>query len=85
LSLPKARQAEVVLATRQGLIVGAFAPLRWLAATADNFPGREPMLGRFGFVGIEAPGALSRLYVQKRVPDDYRKPGSANPVRYTWR
>lgn len=83
-SLAKARQAEVVLATRQGLIVGAFVPSQWLEATAENFPGKEPAPGRFGFVGSEASGEVSRLYVQKRVPDEYRKPGSANPVRYTW-
>lgn len=47
---PKAKQAEVVLPTRQGLIVGAFVASEWLEATAENFPGREP-----------APGAVERL------------------------
>jgi uncharacterized protein len=84
-SLAKARQAEVVLATRQGLIVGAFIPSQGLAATAENFPGRDPVPGRFGFIGTEAPEAVAQLYLQKRVPDEYRRPGSANPVRYTWR
>jgi hypothetical protein len=84
-SLVKANQAEVVLSTRQGLIVGAFIPSEWLEATTQNFPGREPAPGRYGFVGVEAPPAIASVYVQKRVPDEYRKPGSANPVRYTWR
>jgi hypothetical protein len=85
INLAKARQADVVLATRQGLIVGAFVVSQWLAATTENFPGREPIPDRFGFIGSEAPEALRALYIGKRVPDQYRKPGSANPVRYTWR
>jgi hypothetical protein len=84
-SLPKAKNAEVILPTRQGLIVGAFVASRWLKATAENFPGRESVSGRFGFVGTEAPDAIRSLYIGRRVPDEYRKPGSANPIRYTWR
>ena len=79
-----AEQAEVVLATRQGEIVGAFIADRWLDATAENFPGREPVLGRFGFEGKDAPEDIRKLYVGKRVPDEYRKPGAANPIKYTW-
>lgn len=84
-SLTKAKRAEVILSTRQGLIVGAFVASEWLDATTENFPGREAVPGRFGFVGTEAPAAIRSLYIQKRVPDEYRKPGSANPIRYTWR
>jgi len=84
-SLPKAKHAEVILPTRQGLIVGAFVASQWLEATAENFPGRESRSGRFGFVGTEALDSIKCLYIGKRVPDEYRKPGSANPIRYTWR
>ena len=83
----KAKQAEVVLATRQGLIVAAFIAHDWLEATAANFPGREgreDAPGRIGFVGEDAPRAISSLYVGKRVPDEYRKQGAANPIKYTW-
>jgi hypothetical protein len=79
-----AEQAEVVLATRQGGIVGAFIAHRWLEATAENFPGRDPVPGRFGFEGEDAPEDIKKLYVGKRVPDEYRKPGAANPIKYTW-
>lgn len=78
----KAEQAEVVLAVVRGLIVGAFVAHRWLPATPENFPGREFVEGRLGFVGEEAPEAMKRLYVNKRLPDTYRKPGAANPIRY---
>jgi hypothetical protein len=85
ISLPKAKQAEVILATRQGLIVGAFVAEQWFEATTEHFPSREPVPGRFGFVGAEAPNAIKTLYIGKRVPDALRKPGSANPIRYSWR
>jgi uncharacterized protein len=76
----RAAQAEVVLATRLGLIVGAFIPRRWLDATPENFQGREPSHGRIGFEGDEASARIRKLYVGKRVPDQYRKPGAAFPV-----
>lgn len=81
----KADQAEVILSTLQGMIVGAFVAEAWLEATEQNFPGREPVPGRYGFVGREAPAGIGRLYVGKRVPDEFRRPGAANPIKYTWR
>jgi len=83
----KAKQAEVILATMHGLIVGGFIAHDWLEATAANFPGRvdeDGVPGRFGFVGEEAPADMKRLYIGKRVPDEYRKRGAANPIKYTW-
>jgi hypothetical protein len=87
ISKAKAMQAEIILATLQGLIVGAFIAHDWLEATAANFPGRadgDGVPGRLGFVGKEAPDEIKRLYVGKRVPDEYRKRGAANPIKYTW-
>ena len=57
----KAEQADVVLATQHGVIVGAFIAERWLEATTQNFPGREPRPGRFGFEGKEAPSNITKL------------------------
>jgi hypothetical protein len=85
ISPAKARQAEVILATLQGMIVGAFVADAWLEATTENFPGRDPVPGRIGFVGSDAPDEIRRMYLGKRVPDEYRRPGAANPVKYTWR
>lgn len=84
ISRDRAQQAEVILATIQGLIVGAFIADGWLDATSANFPGREVVPGRFGFIGKEAPESIKRQYVGKRVPDEYRKKGAANPVKYSW-
>ena len=51
-----------------------------------NFPGRaDAALGRFGFVGHDAPSAIQQSYVNKGVPGEYRKPGAANPIKYTSR
>jgi hypothetical protein len=85
MSAKKAGQAEVVLAVRQGLIVGAFTADQWLPAAEEYFPGRERAPGRIGFVGREAPPAIRNLYLNKRLPEEFRKPGAANPVKYTYR
>jgi uncharacterized protein len=85
ISKSTAEQAEVILATVQGLIVGAFVAHEWLEATPENFPGRVEMPGRLGFVGSAAPDEIARLYVDKRVPDEYRKRGASNPIKYTWK
>lgn len=84
ISKSKATQAQVILATLQGLIVAAFVAEDWLDATTANFPGRDDVPGRLGFVGREAPADIRALYVGKRVPDEYRKRGAANPIKYTW-
>ena len=78
----KARKAEVVLATVQGIIKGAFIADEWLEATAANFPGRQDVPGRYGFIGHEAPEDIQLAYIGKRVPDEYRKQGAANPIKY---
>jgi uncharacterized protein len=85
LKVAKAKQAEVILAVQQGLIVGAFVASKWLEAAAMNLSGPEDKpAGRFGFEGKQAPEDIKRLYVGKRLPDEYRRPGAANPIKYTW-
>ena len=84
LNKDKAEKADVILATVQGLIVKAFVAEKWLEATATNFPGRESIEGRYGFYGIEAPIDVQKLYVGKRIPDEFRKKGASNPIKYTW-
>lgn len=86
-SKPRAERADVILATVQGMIRGAYIAHRWLPATQDNFPGlaeEEGVPDRFGFVGEKAPPELWDQYVGKSVPDRFRKRGAANPIRYTW-
>ncbi|MGL5814307.1 MAG: LEM-3-like GIY-YIG domain-containing protein [Aeromonas sp.] len=84
LSRVKVEEAELVLATIQGMIVGAFVPEQWLPATPEHFPGREPMTGRLGFFGHEAPENIRSQYVGRSVPKAFQKKGAANPVKYSW-
>jgi hypothetical protein len=78
----KAEKTAFVLAIQQGLIVGAFVAEKWLLATESNFPGTVDRPGRWGFVGVEAPTSILKLYLRRRVPDELRKKGASNPVRY---
>jgi len=39
---------------------------------------------RNGETSEEGPEELRSLYEGKRVPDEYRKRGAANPIKYTW-
>ena len=84
ISRSKAEQAEVILPTLRGLIVGVFIADEWMDATSANFPDKEEVAGRHGFVGHEAPDEIRKLYMGKSVPDEYRKRGASNPIKYTW-
>lgn len=84
LSKSKVRDAELVIAHIQGMIVGVFVPERWMEATSENFPGREDAPGRLGFEGKDAPEKTRKMYIGRSIPQDFRKRGAANPVKYTW-
>ncbi|MBF4696081.1 LEM-3-like GIY-YIG domain-containing protein [Fusibacter ferrireducens] len=86
LSKTKAKRAEYVVAVKQGLIVGVFKPIKWLEANTENFPGTAiDRPGRYGFVGEPAEEKIQLLYLRKRIPDKYRKKGSANPIKYSFK
>ncbi len=79
----RARKADYVLAVNKGLIVGVFVAVKWMMATPANFPGTsEPREGRWGFEGREAPDDIQKIYLRHRLPDEMRKRGAANPVKY---
>lgn len=40
MKITKARDAEVVLSSYQGIIKGVFIPKKWMQAVLSNFPGR---------------------------------------------
>jgi hypothetical protein len=85
INIKKAKRAEIVAAVRFGIILDVFIPSEWLPAVPEYFPGREPILGRVGFIGEDADESIRKLYVGKRVPDEYRKRGSANPIKYSYK
>ncbi|HNO77163.1 MAG TPA: hypothetical protein PKN33_03800 [Phycisphaerae bacterium] len=84
IAVTKARRAEIVLAVRHGIIIAVFEVEDWLPATEENFPGHEPMQGRYGFVGHEASSRIQRMYMGRQIPSKYRKKGAANPIKYTY-
>nr|WP_330130381.1 hypothetical protein [Alkalimonas sp. MEB108] len=79
--MERASKVELVLASEKGVIKRAFLPEQWLPATSDNFPSRTERPGRVGFVGREAPLSVQKMYVGKRISEEYRF-GTANPIRY---
>lgn len=82
IKIANARKYKLVLAHVRGLVVGAYRPEQWLAATARNFPElSEDISDRCGFIGKEATEVKS-LYVDHRVPDVFRPKGAANPIKY---
>jgi hypothetical protein len=78
----KASKYRLVLAHRRGIVLGAFRPTEWLPSISLHFPWHTGDESRWGFVGEPGDAETTRLYVQKRVPDQYRAKGAANPVRY---
>ena len=84
ISKKKAEQAEIIVAVCQGIIVDVFVAEIWMPATIAHFPNREPVPGRYGFVGTEANDKIRKMYLRKRIPDRYRKKGAANPIKYTY-
>jgi hypothetical protein len=80
----KAAASKLILAHRRGLVVGAFRPIGgWIPATTADFPWLgDSMSNRYGFVGEPAESETWTEYVGKRVPDEYRVKGAANPIRF---
>jgi hypothetical protein len=82
-SVSRAEKSEYVLAIVQGMIVEVFKPFEWKNTTIKNFPSRiHDSPDRYGFEGERAEDSIRSLYVGKRIPDDLRKRGAANPIRY---
>ena len=79
----RVKRYRLVLAHARGIVRGAYLPDEWLPATPDNFPFLEDVVdGRWGFRGREAEAQVCQRYVGKRVPEQYRPKGAANPIRY---
>lgn len=83
ISLQRAKSYKLVLAHRRGIVLGAFRPTRWLPALRLNFPWLDQdIASRIGFEGVPAEPSVSTHYIGKRVPEDYRQRGAANPIRF---
>lgn len=83
LSKQNAEKQQYVFAIQNGLIIEVFEPNKWMEATTENFPGTEfPREGRIGFEGTLATQEIRDFYIRCKLPENLRKKGAANPVRY---
>lgn len=81
----KAEKAEYILSIVQGIIVGVHVADEWKEATVQNFPEFNiDRSGRYGFNGKEADQVIKQMYLRKRIPDQYRKKGASNPIKYSF-
>ena len=79
----RAKYYKLVLAHYRGLVRGAYRPSEWLPGTKEHFPSEtSDAPDRLGFKGEEAEPEVWNKYFGKRVPDEYRTKGAANPIRY---
>ena len=85
LDVDRAKKAEYVLAIEKGIIVGIYKPLTWHLARKQYFPEFENHTNkRYGFIGEEVDDDLQSMYLRKRIPEQYRKKGASNPVKYSY-
>jgi len=85
LGVERAKKAEFVLALEKGIIVGVYKANEWQLARKQYFPEFENHTNkRYGFIGEEANAEIQELYLRKRIPEEYRKKGASNPVKYNY-
>lgn len=85
LDVERAKKADYVLAVERGIIVGAYKVIQWNLARKQYFPEfKTHTNARYGFVGVEAEEEIKNLYIQKKMPEAYRKKGASNPIKYTY-
>ena len=85
----RAAAYKLVLARYKNLVVGAFRPSEWKAATYEHFPNRPPETfpsrppqgrpERWGFWGQPAEPEIQALYLNKSVP---KRLISQNSIRF---
>ena len=85
LDVNRAKKAEYILAVERGIIVGVFIAHNWNLARKQYFPDfKNHTNKRYGFEGEEASKEICDFYLRKRLPDEYRKKGASNPIKYNY-
>ncbi len=74
-NLEKVKDYKYCLAVLNGVVKEVYIMVRWQL----DSQGRE---GRCEFFGVEAPDDIRAMFVNKRIPECYRKKGMASPVLY---
>lgn len=71
----KAELYPYVLGVVNGIVEDVYQVEEW--HKADN------RSGRYEFTGSEAPKEIRELFLQKKIPERFRKKGQANPILYS--
>lgn len=79
-SKERADRAKYVLAVIDGLCEGVFVPDSWERSGTPAPSKRQ----RYEFTGSPADENIRQKYIDKRLPAEMRKRGTANPVRYSY-
>ena len=74
-SVSKAKHYKYCLAVLNSVVKNVYEIAGW----QEDHKGRQ---GRYEFCGVEAPKEVRTLFVNKRIPEKYRKKGMASPVLY---
>ncbi len=74
-NLSKIKDYKYCLAVLNGIVKNVYMIDEW----QPDHRGRE---GRYEFTGKEAPENIRLLFINKRIPEKYRKKGMASPVLY---
>ena len=74
LNLKKASRFKTVLGVVNGIVRGVYTVDRWKLSDVEN--------GRVEFVGEDASDEMRTYFLNKRIPEQYRKKGMASPVLY---
>lgn len=74
LNLKKASRFKTVLGVVNGIVRGVYKVDHWQLSDVEN--------GRVEFVGEDAPDEIRTYFLNKRIPEQYRKKGMASPVLY---
>lgn len=85
LDIVRARQRKLVLGVINNVVKGVYRPTEWVEVegTSEEFPWYEgETKNRWGFVGEEAEDEVRVRYMGRRIPAEYRKPGTQISRRY---
>ena len=83
IDVTNAKKVNYIFAVEKGIVVGVFTANYWKKATKKNFPEFNRYIkGRYGFIGGKANTEIEKMYINKRLPTDFRKKGASNPILY---
>jgi hypothetical protein len=72
---PKREEAKYAPGVVNGVVRGVYQNMTWRPV---------PDTGRYEFTADDADDAAKERYLNRRIPEEYRKPGQASPFLFTW-